>query len=111
MRLAPPTLRLVGSKLIQPAPETNTSAQAWVEPASALPSEQGVAWDEVAEKWAQSRAAAEEVSAQVRATPDRTFWHPFFGELDALDWQRMLASHVMSHRLLLERSAGQGRQA
>ncbi|MHA0034026.1 DinB family protein [Deinococcus sp. PESE-13] len=79
-------------------------------PASALPSEQGVAWDEVQDKWAQSRAAAEEVSAQVRATPDRTFWHPFFGELDALDWQRMLASHVMSHRLLLERSAGQGQQ-
>ena len=80
-------------------------------PASSLPSEGGVAWDEAAEKWAQSRAAAEEISAQVRATPDRTFWHPFFGELDALNWQRMLTSHVMSHRLLLERSAEQGRQA
>lgn len=74
-------------------------------PASSLPSEQGVAWEDVEAQWQRSRAAAEEVSAQVRATPDRTFWHPFFGELDALDWQRMMASHVMSHRLLLERSA------
>src|SRR4029077_15041691 len=37
IRLRPPTLRLVGSKVIQPAPGTNTSAQAWVEPASAVP--------------------------------------------------------------------------
>ena len=35
--VSPPTLRLVGSKVIQPAPGTNTSAQAWVEPASAEP--------------------------------------------------------------------------
>lgn len=38
IRLLPPTLRLVGSKVIQPTPGTKTSAQAWVEPASAEPS-------------------------------------------------------------------------
>ena len=37
MRLKPPTLRLVGSKVIQPAPGTKTSAQAWVDPAPADP--------------------------------------------------------------------------
>src|SRR4029079_12424720 len=36
-KIAPPTLRCVGSKVIQPAPGTKTSAQAWVEPASAEP--------------------------------------------------------------------------
>src|SRR5271167_5107930 len=37
IRLPPPTLRLVGSKVIQPAPGTKTSAQAWVEPAPVEP--------------------------------------------------------------------------
>ena len=32
IRLKPPTLRLVGSKVIQPAPGTKTSAHAWVIP-------------------------------------------------------------------------------
>ena len=32
-KLKPPTPRLVGSKVIQPAPGTKTSAQAWVDPA------------------------------------------------------------------------------
>src|SRR5205814_9139372 len=32
IRLKPPIWRLVGSKVIQPAPGTNTSAQAWVVP-------------------------------------------------------------------------------
>src|SRR5271170_1178511 len=37
IRLKPPTLRLVGSKVIQPAPGTKTSAHAWVDPASLDP--------------------------------------------------------------------------
>ena len=32
IRLKPPTLRLVGSKVIQPAPGTKSSAHAWVDP-------------------------------------------------------------------------------
>lgn len=36
-RSDPPVERLVGSNAIQPAPATNTSAQAWVEPARAVP--------------------------------------------------------------------------
>jgi len=35
--LKPPTLRLVGSNVIQPAPGTKTSAHAWVDPASVDP--------------------------------------------------------------------------
>jgi hypothetical protein len=37
IRLKPPTLRFVGSKVIQPAPGTKTSAHAWVNPASLDP--------------------------------------------------------------------------
>src|SRR5271155_5387699 len=37
IRLKPPTLRFVGSKVIQPAPGTKTSAHAWVDPASLDP--------------------------------------------------------------------------
>src|ERR1700722_19990669 len=37
IKLKPPTLRLVGSKVIQPAPGTKTSAHAWVDPASLDP--------------------------------------------------------------------------
>ena len=76
-------------------------------PAGSVPSADGVAWDDVARLWSENRAAAEAVAAQVRPTPERTFWHPFFGEIDALDWLRMMGMHVMSHRKLLERSAGE----
>src|SRR5271167_2487901 len=37
IRLSPPTLRLVGSKVIHPAPGTKTSVHAWVDPASLDP--------------------------------------------------------------------------
>src|SRR5271165_5770255 len=37
IRLKPPKLRFVGSKVIQPAPGTKTSAHAWVDPASLDP--------------------------------------------------------------------------
>ena len=48
MRFGPPTLRLVGSKLIQPAPETKTSPQAWVDPASVDPVRLPIGIEEVA---------------------------------------------------------------
>lgn len=35
--------------------------------------------------------------------PGRTFFHPFLGPLDALDWLRMAAWHTGHHRRALER--------
>lgn len=77
-------------------------------PSSAVPSAEGLAWDTWESRWAEHRAAFGRVAAGVRETPGRTFWHPFFGELDALDWLRMVAGHARNHRLLLEQSAAAG---
>lgn len=74
-------------------------------PAPTLPSEAGSDWAEVQAQWQASRAALEAQAAQVRETPGRTVWHPFFGELDALDWLRMGVYHVGHHRRLMARSA------
>ncbi|MFC4638576.1 DinB family protein [Deinococcus hohokamensis] len=75
-------------------------------PAHTMPSADGLAWAELDGRWAAHRARLEEVAAQIRETPGRTMWHPFYGELDALDWLRMVNGHLYSHRQLLERSAG-----
>ncbi|MFC4426311.1 DinB family protein [Deinococcus navajonensis] len=75
-------------------------------PPHTLPSAQGLAWAEMDGRWAEHRTRLEEAASQVRATPGRTMWHPFYGELDALDWLRMIVGHLYSHRRLLERSAG-----
>lgn len=75
-------------------------------PPQTLPSAGGLAWSDLEGRWAEHRAHLEEVAAQIRATPERTMWHPFYGELDALDWLRMVSGHLHSHRRLLERSAG-----
>lgn len=77
-------------------------------PPFAAPSADGLAWDTWETRWAEHRAAFEQVAAGVRETPGRTMWHPFFGELDALDWLRMVSGHARNHRLLLEQSAAAG---
>lgn len=77
-------------------------------PPFTVPSAEGLAWDSWETRWAEHRAALESVAARVRETPGRTMWHPFFGELDALDWLRMLAGHVRGHRVALEQSAAAG---
>ena len=76
-------------------------------PPFAEPSAQGLPWEGWETRWAEHRAALEAVAAGVRPTPGRTFWHLYFGELDALDWLRMVAGHAYNHRKLLERSAAQ----
>ncbi|WP_022800189.1 DinB family protein [Deinococcus ficus] len=74
-------------------------------PAPSLPSENGVAWADWEARWAAHRDALVAGAAGVRETPGRTYWHPFYGELDALDWLRMVSGHIRGHRELLERSA------
>ena len=37
------------------------------------------------------------------ADPGRTFYHPFMGQLDALDWLRMAAYQTRHHRQAVER--------
>ncbi|MCD0159368.1 DinB family protein, partial [Deinococcus sp. 6GRE01] len=64
-----------------------------------------LAWEDLDTRWAQSRAGLERAAAELRHTPGRTLWHPFFGELDAMDWMRMVAIHLNNHRKQLEASA------
>lgn len=76
-------------------------------PAHSLPSETGLPWAGWETVWSEHRTALEAVAANVRETPGRTAWHPYFGELDALNWLRMVAAHLHNHRELLERSRTQ----
>ncbi|MBB5233949.1 DinB family protein [Deinococcus budaensis] len=64
-------------------------------------------WEALAGRHAAARAAL--LAGLERATdnPERTFFHPFMGELTALDWLRMAAYHVGHHRRQLE-GRGQG---
>lgn len=72
-----------------------------------LPSASGLPWSEWEGAWAEHREFLTGLAAHLRATPGRTLWHPYFGELDALDWLRSLVGHVRGHRELLEKSAKQ----
>ncbi|ACO45373.1 DinB family protein [Deinococcus deserti] len=99
---------LMSERELRPLPQTpgvlkDGKRQA---PAHTLPSAEGLAWDELDSRWTQHRTRLEAAAAQVRDVPERTMWHPFYGELDALNWLRMVAGHLDSHRRLLKRSAG-----
>ncbi|WP_075830480.1 DinB family protein [Deinococcus marmoris] len=74
-------------------------------PEALLPSAEGMPFEALDTTWAEHRQKLEEMAAHVTATPGRTFWHQFFGEIDALDWLRMIAMHLRNHRKLLEESA------
>ncbi|PTA67484.1 DinB family protein [Deinococcus arcticus] len=98
---------LLSERALRPAPQTPgdlTSDGRRRAPAAALPSDTGLPWAGWPARWAQGRAALEAATAGLRATPGRTLWHPFFGELDALDWARMVTAHLAGHRRALERS-------
>ena len=103
---------LLSDRELQPTPQVPGTLKGGKRqaPEYSLPSETGLAWSSWEDAWAQHRAALEEVAADVRETPGRTIWHPFFGELDALDWSRMVAAHLSSHRTLLERSQAEATQ-
>lgn len=99
---------LLSDKELRPVPHTRGELVGGKRqaPAFSLPSAEGLPHDWEA-GWQTHRQELEGVAAQVRATPERTFWHPFYGELDALDWLRMVSGHLYSHRQLLEKSAAQ----
>lgn len=73
-------------------------------PSFTLPSQQGLAWDDLPNRWGQQSERLIELAANAKATPQRFMWHPFLGDLDALDWLRMLVRHTRGHRQLLEKS-------
>lgn len=74
-------------------------------PAELLPSDGGMPYAALDTTWAEHRQKLEEMAARVEPTPGRTFWHQFFGEIDALDWLRMVTMHMRAHRKLLEEGA------
>ncbi len=113
---------LASDRPLQAAPQTagvlkDGKRQA---PAYSLPSKQGVAWEElelsteqadteqadtnIPSRWTEQQQALLDTVTITTANPERTFWHPFFGELDALNWARMVSGHLHSHRHNLEKS-------
>lgn len=68
----------------------------------------GQPWEALAERHAAARTLLLTQTAQASDTPDRTFFHPFMGDLTALDWLRMAAYHVGHHRRQLEAVGAQG---
>ncbi|GGO30916.1 hypothetical protein GCM10008949_26070 [Deinococcus humi] len=103
-----PLLRLLMSdKALRPMPQVpgeivDGKRQS---PIALLPSDEGLPFEALDTEWAEHRRKLEDMAAQVAETPGRTFWHQFFGEIDALDWLRMVTMHMRNHRKLLEESA------
>lgn len=97
---------LLSDKPLRPIPQVSGDLKDGKRqaPAFSLPSPAGIAWDELDERWNAHQSALLALAAEIRPTPGRTFWHPYFGELDALDWLRTLAGHLRGHRQLLEGS-------
>ncbi|BDP43559.1 hypothetical protein DAETH_35280 (plasmid) [Deinococcus aetherius] len=66
----------------------------------------GQEWEALAERHAASRAALLQSAGQATENPERRFFHPFLGELTALDWVRMVVLHIHHHRKQLQAGAG-----
>lgn len=62
-------------------------------------------WEALRERHAAAREAL--LAGATRATddPERRFFHPFLGDLTALDWLRMVAAHIRHHRGQLQAGA------
>lgn len=97
---------LLSDKELRPVPQTVGELRGGkrVAPAFSEPSAAGLSRQDWQTQWATHREALEKVAAGVRETPQRTFWHQYYGELDALNWLRMVNGHLYSHRQLLEKS-------
>ncbi|WP_412027206.1 DinB family protein [Deinococcus yunweiensis] len=68
-------------------------------PATTIP-----AGDQTPEQLLERHAATRDLLAVAApADPGRTFYHPFMGQLDALDWLRMAAYQTRHHRQAVER--------
>ncbi|THF70104.1 DinB family protein [Deinococcus sp. Arct2-2] len=63
------------------------------------------AWDALSGAHAQTRAALLQAAAHAPETSDRTYFHPYMGELTALEWLKMATLHMRHHRKQLERLA------
>ncbi|MDL2345844.1 DinB family protein [Deinococcus sp. MIMF12] len=59
-------------------------------------------WDALAGRHAAVREQLLTLAERAGDAPERTFFHPFMGDLTALDWLRMAAYHVGHHRRQLE---------
>lgn len=66
----------------------------------------GQSWEALAGRHAAAREQLLTLAGQIRDDPERTFFHPFMGDLTALDWLRMATYHVGHHRRQLEGAAG-----
>lgn len=64
-------------------------------------------WEALRERHAAVRKALLGAAARATDDPGRRFFHPFMGELTALDWLRMAALHMRHHRQHLQ-AGGQG---
>ena len=82
----------------------NGKAQA---PAFSEPGE-GFAWAVLQPKWQGVKtrflAEAEQVGSAQPDVSERTWFHPYFGDLDALGWARAAAFHMAHHRKQLKAS-------
>lgn len=101
---------LLSDKEIQPMPKLegqrkNGKRQA---PEGLVPSPEGLAWNKRQEQWQENIQTLQNIATQVQSTPERTIWHPFLGELDALEWLQMVTWHLGHHRQLLEQSLKDG---
>ncbi|GHF46552.1 hypothetical protein HNQ07_002417 [Deinococcus metalli] len=68
-------------------------------PANTIP-----AGDHTPEQVLERHAATRELlTVTAPADPTRTYYHPFMGQLDALDWLRMAAYQTRHHRQAIER--------
>lgn len=106
--IAPLFKLLTSDKELRPMPQVRGTLKDGKRqaPPMSQPSAAGLAWEDLDTRWAEHRAQLTAAAELVRETPGRTYWHPFYGELDALDWLRMVTGHLYSHRRLLEQSAG-----
>lgn len=62
----------------------------------------GLGGAELAPAWAALGAELQAATEGLRPTPGRTLPHPFFGDLDAVEWVQMLILHTRMHRRQLE---------
>ena len=62
----------------------------------------GLAWTALEPGWLETKTRFLAEAAQARVTPagesGRTWFHPYFGDLDAFGWQRAAAFHMAHHR-------------
>ncbi|ULH15796.1 DinB family protein [Deinococcus sp. KNUC1210] len=71
-------------------------------PAHLQPGE-GQSWESLQPRWQANRELLRDLSAQLEnADLSRRMFHPFYDDLDAYDWTRMVTGHLRQHRRQLE---------